>query len=331
MARIPRMPRRPRVPRTPRRSATPATPGTPSTPGTPTTPPTPTTATTPVTPPQPVLVGASGGGGGIPPIPPTVTAGPAVPPPNPPIVTTDPVTSLVPSVDEYSATGVDLVARGMQHLGEEYILGARAPMGNANWVGPWDCAEFCSWCVYQETGLLYGVNNKHDPMLADAYTGFWAQDAQTYGQIVSTEDALSIAGACLLRKPATGRTGHIVFSDGQGGTVEAHSRVRGVITHTALGRRWDYGVLVPGVQYFMNENPVPMEAIGPIYRLMSPLMRGTKVLQIQTILATKGYSVGDVDGVFGPQTESAVVLFQEDEGLVADGEVGKATLEKLGL
>src|SRR5947209_1440452 len=67
-------------------------------------------------------------------------------------------------------TGDDVVALARRHVGEEYILGARAPMANAAWKGPWDCAEFVSWCVFQATGILYGTKPRNDPMLADAFT-----------------------------------------------------------------------------------------------------------------------------------------------------------------
>ena len=71
-------------------------------------------------------------------------------------------------------TGQDFLKKGAPHIGEKYVLGALAPKGNCSWKGPWDCAEFISWCVYQVTGKLYGCNNNHgNPDKADAYTGYW--------------------------------------------------------------------------------------------------------------------------------------------------------------
>ena len=125
--------------------------------------------------------------------------------------------------------------------------------------------------------------------------------------------------------------GHIAFSDGQGGTIEAHSSKTGVIRHTISNRRWDFGVLVPGVNYLMNENPVEITQPKIALRVTSPFTQGPLVRRVQEDLASKGYHPGDVDGIFGPQTESAVMEFQNDNGLVPDGEVGELTLEALGI
>jgi hypothetical protein len=216
------------------------------------------------------------------------------------------------------------------HISEEYVFGARAPMSNSNWKGPWDCAEFASWCVFQATGVLYGVEPQNNAVLADAFTGFWGQQAQRDGAVISVEDAARTPGASVLRIPSASRIGHIVISDGTGGTVEAHSTNRGVIRHTLTDRRWDMGVLVPGVRYFMNENAVVIAPPAIVFRVTRPMMRGPKIKAIQKALNSAGFSAGEPDGVYGPQTASSVQAFQRDQGLVADGEAGPATVEALG-
>lgn len=235
--------------------------------------------------------------------------------------------AFAPSSELPDADAIFDLAR--QHIGENYILGARAPMANADWKGPWDCAEFVSWCVYQATGILFGVEPTYDPVRADAFTGYWADQAHAAGAIVPVEHAARIGGACVLRAPQSGRVGHIVLSDGKGGTVEAHSSARGVIAHTLEGRRWDCGILVPGVRYFSEEIPVTPAPPAPVLRYTEPMMRGKRIEAVQTCLNKLGYATGNADGVFGPQTESAVQAFQVDEGLVPDGEVGDATLAVL--
>lgn len=218
-----------------------------------------------------------------------------------------------------------------QHIGEAYILGARAPLANGSWKGPWDCAEFASWCLYQASGIVYGAKPVSDPMLADAYTGYWDEHARNDDAKINTDEALRIAGAMLLRVPSSDRTGHIAISDGNGGTIEAHSTKRGVIATSAISRRWDYGVLVPGINYNMSDTPVPYEPPVDIIRVTRVLMRGPRVKKIQKALAALGYPTGKVDGIYGPQTAHAVTLFQNDQGLVADGEVGPLTMKALGI
>jgi g-D-glutamyl-meso-diaminopimelate peptidase len=54
-------------------------------------------------------------------------------------------------------------------------------------------------------------------------------------------------------------------------------------------------------------------------------MRGPYVKLVQSLLARIGYNPGPVDGIFGPQTRQAVIAFQRDNGLLADGIVGPNT------
>ncbi len=57
--------------------------------------------------------------------------------------------------------------------------------------------------------------------------------------------------------------------------------------------------------------------------------RGEDVRTLQENLTQLGYSVGAIDGIFGEKTEDAVILFQEAEGLYADGIVGPRTMAAL--
>lgn len=56
---------------------------------------------------------------------------------------------------------------------------------------------------------------------------------------------------------------------------------------------------------------------------------GELVERLQQALSSKGYSVGRVDGIYGPMTEAAVRKFQKDNNLVADGIAGSRTLTVL--
>ena len=58
---------------------------------------------------------------------------------------------------------------------------------------------------------------------------------------------------------------------------------------------------------------------------------GDLVVTLQNLLIERGYAPGNVDGDFGPGSEGAVVQFQTDNGLTADGIVGPNTWQALCL
>ncbi len=58
-------------------------------------------------------------------------------------------------------------------------------------------------------------------------------------------------------------------------------------------------------------------------------MRGNDVRQLQIALIELGYNPGNPDGIFGPRTQSTVMAFQQNNGLVRDGIVGPATIAAL--
>lgn len=56
---------------------------------------------------------------------------------------------------------------------------------------------------------------------------------------------------------------------------------------------------------------------------------GEEVLAIQKRLVELNYSIGTIDGEFGPATEKAIKAFQSAQGLEVDGIVGSATYKAL--
>jgi phage tail tape-measure protein len=65
-------------------------------------------------------------------------------------------------------------------------------------------------------------------------------------------------------------------------------------------------------------------------RVSSSNQDGT-VRNAQAALNQQGYSVGSVDGQWGPNTQSAVRQFQADRGLTQSGTLDAATLAALGV
>ena len=80
-------------------------------------------------------------------------------------------------------------------------------------------------------------------------------------------------------------------------------------------------------------SPTPTPTIPPLtrtLRLASPYMTGDDVLLLQQRLLALGYTeVGTADGIFGPNTDQAVRIFQNRNGLAVDGIVGQTTWNTL--
>lgn len=229
-------------------------------------------------------------------------------------------------------TGLEMLELALTRVGQPY-RNVLVPKNDPHWSGPWDCAEFMSWLVYQTSGLLYGCTDPQgSPALTEAYTGAWKADAARRGRKVSVDLAAATPGGILLRyPPAPGRMGHIGISDGRGKLVEAHSTAEGVTRHHGVaGRRWDTGVFIPGFAY---ETAAPTRVDPPafIYRIGAPNMRATVIEAIQNALKAAGVGPGVSDGRYGPNTVAAVAAFQSSHGLIVDGEVGAQTAAKLGV
>ena len=75
----------------------------------------------------------------------------------------------------------------------------------------------------------------------------------------------------------------------------------------------------------------PRTAAAPLADLLEPGvtlrqgMQGAPVYELQGFLATRGYQVGQIDGIFGLLTHRAVRAFQRSRGLEIDGVVGLET------
>lgn len=108
-----------------------------------------------------------------------------------------------------------------------------------------------------------------------------------------------------------------------------------IVTAVILGTQ--VSSLYDEMQWARSLTPTPLPAFGnallvtpdPGAPTPAPVIRtgssGESVWKLQERLQALGYYTGTVDGQFGPATQTAVKLFQQQHGLDADGVVGPAT------
>lgn len=224
------------------------------------------------------------------------------------------------------STGKQIIKFAEQHIGEKYVLGARVSFDNANYKGPWDCAEFVSWVIYQTSGIKVGIKGN------EAYTGYWANDEGKLCKKISISEAAQTFGAILFRSPGFKgiKIGHIAFSDGVGGTIEAKSSKDNVCKSVIKGRQWEYGLLVNNIEYEINDNFVFDYNNPPFnFYVSSPLMKHLIVEETKSKLAKINLFHGNVNQEYDTETAIAVSNYQIMKGLVVDGVLGKDTLTSL--
>lgn len=134
----------------------------------------------------------------------------------------------------------------------------------------------------------------------------------------------------------------------QPSTSNASAQVRGAqqALNQIFGANIDedgiYGPLtiratVRAMQMLINETRGGSLAVdgllGAATRAVLPILRqgdrGNTVSLLQILLTLHGYDPGNIDGIYGPRTRTAVTLFQRDHFLVPDGVAGPRTLAYL--
>lgn len=65
--------------------------------------------------------------------------------------------------------------------------------------------------------------------------------------------------------------------------------------------------------------------------LRRPMLRGEDVAELQSRLNGLGFDAGKVDGIFGPDTEAAILDFQRNRHLAEDGKAGPEFITELRL
>ena len=108
-----------------------------------------------------------------------------------------------------------------------------------------------------------------------------------------------------------------------------------VIDYKAVLRLDGRGALgdLNGLDATIRQDPVPgTDVLEVLPNLRNTLRQGDTggyVKDLQRVLTGLGYFTGAIDGLFGNRTRAAVLAFQADNHLVADGVVGRLTREAL--
>ena len=117
---------------------------------------------------------------------------------------------------------------------------------------------------------------------------------------------------------------HIGYAIDEEWAIEARGTAYGVVKTRIKERGWQFAARP---DWWSNKE-------GPVLRrelyYKNPTMHGDDVGLLQIKLNGLDYNCGTADGYFGKKTEMAVKNFQSDNGLKADGIVGKKTAEALG-
>lgn len=211
----------------------------------------------------------------------------------------------------------DVLLHAISRTGKRYVFGAEAD-GKPD-PKTIDCSELVQWSL-QQAGMPNapdGAANQHA----------WCERA---GMLIPVERALKTRGALMFPFPDVH---HVVFSLGDGTTMEAKGKAYGVGVFSAKGR-FQRAALIPGVDYTPRgqkpppEPPKPAAKPAPLHPWPGhPTARGSKdkvtVEVIQRAVRVK------VDGDYGPKTAAAVRAFQKVHKLAQSGTVDRATWRAL--
>lgn len=169
------------------------------------------------------------------------------------------------------------------------------------------------------SGLFVYAYRQHGKKIYHGSNTIW-------GKYIVPESKGALAGEIRIRygsavfQNSGGKRTHIGWYIGGGMCVEEHGTKAGCILSPLA--TWDeYGELVDqdySAEIWETFNILPLDTI-------TKGAKGELVKYLQRALVEENYEVGEIDGIFGTATLSAVRAFQHDHGLAPDGKVGKKT------
>ena len=196
----------------------------------------------------------------------------------------------------------------------------------------YDCAQLTRYaCKAGGKELVSGANSQWK-------SGVW----EKRGTIDTFPDE---PGVILYHVNSEGTMTHTGVAVGGGMAVEARSAAYGVVKTAIKNRLWTHWAVLPGVlsddgeqsttaTENTQESPSKSEngTTGIVVVTMNTLRRGNKGAQVkvlQFLLNENGFNAGNVDGIFGSNTEKAVKAYQTYKRLSVDGICGRNIWAKL--
>lgn len=208
-----------------------------------------------------------------------------------------------------------------------------------SYTDPW-CAAFVSAAaqVCGCTGIVFPECSCDRMIERYKAAGCWIEDdthVPQPGEIIFYDWQDSGAGDC------TGSADHVgLVADVRGNTItviEGNKSDAVGYRYLEINSRYIRGYGVPdydsigtaGVAITSPAYTKPTYEYTVRLGLLKEGMEDPQVRTVQQLLAAKGYEPGEADGIMGEATVGAVRAFQENSGLLADGEVGGDTWSAL--
>lgn len=142
-----------------------------------------------------------------------------------------------------------------------------------------------------------------------------------------TFDLLPITDLVVLFKgSSTSNIKHTGIYLGNGMCIHMKSSASNCVYESVNNHGWTHWGYADFIDYStqLKDNP------SIITRNLRTNCKGVDVKLLQKTLNSLKYNCGEVDGIFGKNTNAAVKKFQKDNKLDVDGIVGKNTCKKLG-